>query len=285
MIRNRISAIAGLAALAATAFSIPAGAQDAPVAQNDLLNATLWVSNSAEFKANTLSMFQLAKIRLDELLPDTAQSAVGQTDAAAKPPAIIADMDETLIDNGGYEAWLIKAGKDYSSKTYDAWTKAMAAKAVPGAVEFLKYADSKGVKIFYVTNRDATQEEATRKNAEALGFPMGGNVDTFLMNKEKEDWSSKKGTRRDFVAKDYRVVMLLGDNYGDFSDDFGLTEAERLASLEKNMAHVGKDWIFIANPEYGSFESAPFAHDFKKSPDARRQLKIDALQAWEGPKE
>ena len=84
---------------------------------------------------------------------------------------------------------------------------------------------------------------------EALGFPMGGNVDTFLMSKEKEDWTSKKGTRRDFVGKDYRVLLLLGDNYGDFSDDYGKSEAERLASFQANMAHIGHDWIFIANVE------------------------------------
>jgi acid phosphatase len=49
------------------------------------------------------------------------------------------------------------------------------------------------------------------------------------------------------------------------------------------MAHVGRDWIFIANPEYGSFESAPFGHDFKISPDERRKMKIDTLPAWSGP--
>ena len=280
-------AIAPLAA-ALVSFGLAIGsaqAQSAPVPQNDLLNATLWVSNSVEFKANAISMYQLAKIRLDEALGDKTWSATGQTDAADKPLAIIADMDETLLDNGGYESWLVKAGKDYSGKTYDAWTKAQAAKAVPGALDFYKYADSKGVKVFYVTNRDATQEADTRKNAEALGFPMGGNVDTFLMSKEQPDWTSKKGTRRDFVGKDYRVLLLLGDNWGDFSDDFGGTEAERLASLDKNMAHIGRDWIVIANPEYGSFESAPFGSDYKKSADERRQLKIDALPAWEGPKE
>jgi acid phosphatase len=280
-------AIAPLAAALAS-FGLAIGsaqAQSAPVPQNDLLNATLWVSNSVEFKANAISMYQLAKIRLDEALADKTWSATGQTDAADKPLAIIADMDETLLDNGGYESWLVKAGKDYSGKTYDAWTKAQAAKAVPGALDFYKYADSKGVKVFYVTNRDATQEADTRKNAEALGFPMGGNVDTFLMSKEQPDWTSKKGTRRDFVGKDYRVLLLLGDNWGDFSDDFGGTEAERLASLDKNMAHIGHDWIVIANPEYGSFESAPFGSDYKKSADERRQLKIDALPAWEGPKD
>ncbi len=273
-----------LAAALVAAVAVPMAARAAdPVPQNDLLNATLWLSNSIEAKAVNTEAFQLAQIRLDQALADTSWSATGQTDAAAKPTAIIADMDETLLDNSGYESWTVKAGKDYSGKDYDAWTKARQARAVPGAVDFLKYADSKGVKIFYVTNRDATQEADTRANAEALGFPMGGNVDTFLMNNEQKDWTSKKGTRRDFVGQNYRVLLLLGDNWGDFSDDFGGSEADRAASLQANIAHVGHDWIFLPNPEYGSFESAPFLTDYKKSPDERRQLKIDALPAWSGP--
>ena len=282
MTHKATSAFLSLAAVAAVAFPLGALAAD-PVPQNDLLNATLWVSNSVEYKANTLAMYQLAKIRLDEALADKTWSATGQTDAADKPPAIVLDADETLIDNGPYESWLVKSGQDYSGKTWGAWVAAMQARAIPGAVDFTKYADSKGVKVFYVTNRTADQEDATRKNMEALGFPMGGNVDTFLMSKEQPDWTSKKGTRRDFVGKDYRLLLLFGDNYGDFSDDYGGSEADRQASLQKNMAHIGHDWIFIANPEYGSFESAPFLGDYKKSPDERRQLKIDALPAWSGP--
>jgi acid phosphatase len=272
------------AAAFAAGFSFQAAAQ-APVPQNDLLNATLWMENSVEYRANTLAIYQLAKIRLDEALADKNWTAATEQTGAYQdlPPAVILDADETAIDNGGYESWLVVTDGSYSSKTWGPWVDAAEALEVPGAVEFTKYADSKGVKVFYVTNRNADQEEATRKNMEALGFPMGGNVDTFLMSKEKEDWTSKKGTRRAFVAKDYRVLLLIGDNYGDFSDDYGGTEAERMASLEANIAHVGHDWIFIANPEYGSFESAPFGHDFKISPDERRKMKIDALPAWSGP--
>ncbi len=270
---------AGLSVAAPSAF-----AQES-VPQNDDLDATLWVSNSVEYKANTLALYQLAKMRLDEALADKNWTAASEQTGAYQdlPPAVILDADETAIDNGGYESWLVVAGKDFSGKTWGAWVQDAEAKAVPGAVEFTKYADSKGVKVFYVTNRTADQEDATRKNMEALGFPMGGNVDTFLMAKEKEDWTSKKGTRRAFIAKDYRILLNIGDNYGDFSDDYAGSEADRLASLEKNMAHIGHDWIFIANPEYGSFESAPFMGDYKKSPDERRKLKIDALPAWKGP--
>jgi len=255
-----------------------------PVPQNDLLNATLWVSNAVEYKANSLGAYALARVRLDEALADKSWTATGQSgDYQNLPPAIIADIDETLLDNGGYESWLVVAKQNFSSKTYDAWTKAAEAKAVPGAVEFLKYADSKGVKVFYITNRNADQEPQTRQNMEKLDFPMGGDVDTFLMQKEREDWTSKKGTRRDFVGKNYRVVMLLGDQYGDFSDDASGSVAERLRSYEANIAHFGHDWIMLANPEYGSFECAPFRCDYKLSDDDRRKLKIGVLPAWKGP--
>ena len=65
----------------------------------------------------------------------------------------------------------------------------------------------------------------------------------------------------------------------------GGSEAERLASFNKNLAHFGHDWIMFANPEYGSFESAPFNSDYSLSPDQRRKMKIDALSTWSGPKE
>ena len=152
---TRYPSFLSLAAVAAVVLPLGALAAD-PVPQNDLLNATLWVSNSVEFKANTLSMFQLAKMRLDEALADKSWSATGQTDAADKPVAIIADADETLIRQRRLRGLADQGRQDYSSKTYDAWTKAMAAKAVPGAVDFLKYADSKG-------SRFSTSPIATRR--------------------------------------------------------------------------------------------------------------------------
>jgi len=283
--RSRLLTTVAAACLAMT-FAVGGALAADPVPQNDLLNATLWVTNSVEYKANAMGAYALAKIQLDKALADKSWTAATEQtgDFQDKPPAVILDADETAIDNGAYEAWLIKTGKDYSGKTWAEWVADAEAKAVPGAVDFTKYADSKGVKVFYVTNRSADQEEATRKNMEALGFPMGGNVDTFLMSKEKEDWTSKKGTRRAFIAKDYRILLLIGDNYGDFSDDYGGSEADRAKSMEANMAHIGHDWIFIANPEYGSFESSPFLSNYKLSPDERRQMKIDALPAWAGPK-
>lgn len=269
----------------------PALAQDActddPVAQNDLLNATLWMQRSIEYKANTTAIYALAKIRLDAALADkTWSAATEQTgDFQDLPPAVILDADETVVDNSAYEAGLITSNTDFNPKTWTKWVNAAEAKAIPGAVEFTKYADSKGVKVFYVTNRTKEEEEGTRKNMEALGFPMGGNVDTLLTNKEQEDWTSAKGTRRAFVAKDYRILLLLGDNFGDFSDGYKGTEAERQAAFEAASARWGHDWLMLPNPSYGSFESAPFGHDFKQSGDKRRCMKIGVLETWVAPAE
>jgi acid phosphatase len=141
------------------------------------------------------------------------------------------------------------------------------------------------VKVFYVTNRVAEEEGPTRRNMERLGFPMGGNVDTFLMVREQPDWGSAKGTRRAYIAKDYRVLLSMGDNFGDFVDGYRGSEAERLKIYQENQTRWGREWIMLANPSYGSFESAPFGHDYKLPVEAQRKAKRDGLTSWSGPRQ
>jgi acid phosphatase len=272
-----------LALLLATSLAAPGAHAEDAVPQNDLLNATLWMQQSVEYKATTVSLYALARIRLDEALADKKWTAVPDLqkgDVATLPPAIVLDADETVLDNSPYEAGLITRGTGFSSKEWTDWVNARVTLAIPGAVDFLKYADSKGVKVFYVTNRTKEEEQGTLENMTALGFPMGGNVDTLLTKGEQKDWGSKKSTRIGYVAKDYRVMLLLGDNLGDFSDAYGTSVEERQKVFEANMAHWGKDWIALPNPSYGSWESAAFGHDYKKSTDQQRKEKVGQLKTW-----
>lgn len=64
------------------------------------------------------------------------------------PPAIILDCDETILDNSKYEAYLIKTGQGYSSTTWKKYVQNKVAEAMPGAVEFTRYAASRGVEVF-----------------------------------------------------------------------------------------------------------------------------------------
>ena len=257
-------------------------------AASDLLLSTLWTQRSVEFKGNALTVYALARYRLDEALADrkwTAAPMEQKGDYQALPPAIVLDVDETVLDNSAYQVWMMKTGQTFNVKTWNEFCAAQMSKAVPGAAEFTKYADSKGVKVFYITNRGAETEKDTRENMQKLGFPMGGNVDTFLMQNERPEWGSQKGTRRAVIAKDYRILLSFGDNFGDFDDRYRTSEADRLKAFEENKERWGREWLVIANPTYGSFDTAPYGHDFKKPQQEQRKAKWDALEGWSGPKQ
>ena len=254
-------------------------------APNDTLNAVLWMQRSVEYKANALGAYALAQVRLDQALADKNWTAAPAEQTGAYqdlPPAVVLDADETILDNSGYQAWLITAGESFNPKTWTQFVKSETSTPIPGALEFEKYADSKGVKVFYVSNRTKEEEDPTRAVMTKYGFPMGDNVDTFLSAKEQPDWGSAKGTRRAVVAKDYRVLLLVGDNFGDFSDGYKGSEDDRLKLYEADKARWGHDWIMLPNPAYGAFESAPFGHDFKKPADEQRAAKHGVLTPWDG---
>lgn len=271
--------------LAAVAFCLalaPAAlAQDA----NDNLNAVLWMQKSVEYKANAEAVFALAKIRLDEALKDKSRTAAPAEQTGSfqdLTPAVITDADETVLDNSGYQAWMVTAGETFNPKTWTQFVNSQTSTAIPGAVEFAKYAESKGVRVFYVTNRTKGEEPATRENMRKLGFPMQANIDTILTSKEQPDWGSAKGTRRAVIAKHYRVLLLLGDNFGDFTDAYKGSVEERQKVYEENAAHWGKDWLMLPNPSYGSFESAPFGNNFKLPLEEQRAAKRGVLTPWSG---
>ncbi len=275
--------IRGLAALPAAAAALFwAGA--APAAEaNDNLNATLWMQSSVEYAGVTMGAYQLATVMLDRALADPGWTAVpGEQgeNSADKPPAVILDVDETVLDNSKYQAWMVTNGKSFHPGTWGEFVNSVDSMPIPGSLEFTKYADSKGVKVFYVSNRTGDLEEATRKNLQKYGYPMGGNVDTVLLKAEIPEWkSSAKSPRRLHVAKDYRVLLLLGDNFGDFVDGYKGSLEERKALMEKNKSMWGTKWIVLPNPSYGSWESAAFGHNWKE-PDQRGR-KQGALSVWQ----
>ena len=184
---------------------------------DDRLGAVLWQQTSAEYRALALATFARARLELDRALADrTATAALEQQgEFADLPPAVIADVDETLLDNSAYEADRIRVGGRYEAVSWNAWVARAGALAVPGAVEFARYAAERGVTVFYVTNRAAALEVKTRENLAAVGFPLAPDRDTVLTPGERE-WTSEKSPRRAEVARSFRILLLVGDDLGDF---------------------------------------------------------------------
>ena len=234
-------------------------ATSATATPHENLNATLWVQTALEYEATALQAYRLAQAQLDAALGDLAWTAAIEQkgDASQLPPAVVVDVDETVLDNSYYQARMIRDNTLYSSKTWDPWVMEARATAIPGAREFVRYAASKGVTVFYVTNRTANLEEATRANLEAEGFPLSSEVDVVLTRGERPEWNaSPKGPRRAHIAASYRILLLIGDDLGDFVVDPAGTPEARRAATEPYEDWWGRRWIMLPNPTYGSWERA-----------------------------
>ena len=107
---------------------------------NELMQAVLWHQASGERKALCYQAFNLARLRIDAYLNTKDEDA---------KPAIIVDIDETIVDNSPFEGKVIKNNKPYPSY-WNEWVLTASAKALPGAVSFLNYAASKDVRVFYI---------------------------------------------------------------------------------------------------------------------------------------
>jgi acid phosphatase len=152
---------------------------------------------------------------------------------------------------------MIRDSTAYATATWDPWVEEARATAIPGAREFTQYAAQKGVTVFYLTNRTTNLEAATRRNLTTEQFPLSATTDTVLVRGERPEWSSSaKGERRAHVARDYRILMLVGDDLGDFVVDASGTPQERRARTELYDGWWGRRWIMLPNPTYGSWERA-----------------------------
>src|SRR4030088_2700231 len=86
------------------------------------LNALLWTRHSAEYKAIAWQTFQTARLRLLEARADRNWTAAPEQEApfGDLPPAIILDLDETLLDNSSYRVKLYVEGTGFTDA---AWAK------------------------------------------------------------------------------------------------------------------------------------------------------------------
>lgn len=266
-------------ACAAPRAQPPRAEPPAARAEHPTLYATLWVQTSAEYRATAWQAFAAAGESLRRALADSSWTAATEQegrDYAALPPAVILDVDETVLDNSPFQARVILAGGTFDPEAWTAWVDEAAAPPVPGALEFLRLADSLGVAAFYVTNRDDGHEAATRRNLEAVGLPVDPEIDTVLARGEREGWASDKSSRREAVAERYRIVLLVGDDFNDFVAA-RLPRAERERLVERYRDRWGERWIVLPNPNYGSWEGALYPPG-DRSEDDEATLRLEALE-------
>lgn len=252
------------------------------VRTNENLHSVLWMQTAAEYAGLTQQTYQAARRMVDSAL--TVSDWTASLEQAERsgyetlPPAVVVDVDETVLDNSAYQARLVRDGAQYDRASWQAWVREEAATPVPGALAFAQHAAEQGVTVFYLTNRRAAVEEATRANLAQLGFPLDPEVDTVIMRGERPAWDTgDKTTRREAIADDYRILVMAGDNLGDFIGEVERSVEERARLAERYSGYWGTRWFVLPNPQYGSWEGALFEYDYGLSREERLERKYDHL--------
>ncbi|MGD9407277.1 MAG: HAD family acid phosphatase [Gammaproteobacteria bacterium] len=225
---------------------------------DERLHSTLWVQTSAEYAISTRQVYRLATDALGPALADPDRHGLeSPLSAADLPPAIIVDVDETVLDNSGHTARMILARQGFTTESWRAWVREASAPAVPGAVDYLQAAAARGITVFYVTNRHHDLEQETRRNLAAVGCPIETGTDVVLTRQEAPHWGRDKTSRREFVGARYRVLQMVGDDLADFiALPEPIDDEKRVELGERYEDRWGSAWFMIPNPMYGSWERA-----------------------------
>ena len=222
------------------------------------LGANIYMQTAAEYRACCLQIYKTAEMRLDSIL----------TTANPKPakPAVIMDLDETVLDNSAFESFLYENNLEYSDELWGIYERDYPdnVKMIPGAKQFIKQAEQMGATIIFISNRLEKNAGPTIKALARLDINTGSiNNRLFL----KKDASSDKTGRRAIVEAKYNVLLIFGDNLRDFSETFAATKLSendgaeaynmviesRLQQVDESDCHWGVDWFVLPNPVYGEW--------------------------------
>ncbi len=250
---------------------LPALGQTQDLLQDRRFDAVTWVQNSAEYRMLTEQTFRLALHPLVTALDDTTISAdeaqLAEGGFAEKPPAIILDCDETILDNSAYNARNILKKESYSTETWNAWCLEVKAEAIPGSLDFVTRAQALGADIFFITNRRDVVKKATIKNLKKLGFPA--TPENVLTKNKELGRGDDKISRRAAIAKTHRIVMLIGDSMSDLCSGMNGTETnQRNQTGNQKFQQLGSRWIMLPNPVYGGWQQA--------LPEDKQALKLNS---------
>jgi 5'-nucleotidase (lipoprotein e(P4) family) len=264
--------------------SVGAGGQ-ASLMTDGPLWGSVFQQKAAEYEALCFQAYNAARWKLDATLAGGTTVGAGTggggttADAGAGLPlAIVTDIDETLLDNSPYAVHQALAGQTYNDSSWISWTAKVACDTVPGALTFLKYAASKGIDIYYITNRLEVERTPTLQNLQKWGFPEADNQHLIL---RAAGSPSSKETRRQAVAQTHHIIMLLGDNLTDFAALWDRQPvAERRAQVQSNASLFGSTFIVLPNPVYGDWEGAMYHFHYPKTSAERAAILVDSLKSY-----
>lgn len=200
--------------LFAMAFGL-AGCASAPVSEFDatgLKSSTLWVATSPEYVEEAEAVYAEAIAYVTEISKTHEPGSW----------AVVLDVDETVLNNVGYQISRDRAGEGYSPESWFAWTQEESATLVPGVEDFLETVNALGGHVALVTNRRDNEQLATENNLAALGITRYDDFQVLLtraLPNGERDKTARFELVPDMLAvqgyEGVAIVAFVGDNQGD----------------------------------------------------------------------
>jgi 5'-nucleotidase (lipoprotein e(P4) family) len=234
---------------------------------HERLNGTLWMQTSAEYEALAATTYRQATESVLAMKKDIDAGKKVHSAALEQPgcndrklkPAVIVDIDETILDNSPMSGQLIEERVGWDQAMWDDWVRLQRADFIAGADGFVTAVRKAGVEVFFVTNRKESEERDTLQDLR----PMVVTDRQLLASAEKDEvsgevWTSEKKTRRAAVAREYWILALVGDDLADFIPGVrsDVSPDERRGAMKQHADRFGEQWFLLPNPLYGSWESA-----------------------------
>ena len=228
--------------------------------------AVLYVQQSGEYRALCYQAYNLGAQRLLEILKSEHPTQ----------PAVVLDLDETVLDNSPYAGWEVKTNSSYSSKSWQKWVSQAKAGLIPGAGKFLHLCDSLHVAIFYISNRGVGDLDPTLENMSDLHLPQV-NSDHVMLSSGGSDKTSRKA---EVTREGYTTILYFGDNLGDFLHLWdGEKNDVRNEQVKKYRSDFGSRYIVLPNPVYGTWESASYNFNYKASDAVKDSMRKAFIHA------
>ncbi|MEU9914599.1 HAD family acid phosphatase [Streptomyces sp. NPDC051001] len=190
-------------------------------------NGVYQASTSSQYAKDLAKLDAAARKQIDK----SARKALKKGDK----PAVVFDIDDTLLLSLDYEK---KTNYTYNATTWADYVNKADRPAVLGSPELVRYAESKGVEVFYNSGLSEAQRSAAVENLKKIGADV--NLDAahvFLKDKANPPsylsacatpgtWTCttvqyKSGTRK-HIEQDlgYDIVANFGDQYSDLDGGY-----------------------------------------------------------------
>jgi 5'-nucleotidase (lipoprotein e(P4) family) len=203
-----------------------------------------WVRDSEEYATLARQTFSLALQAVEREARAVRRGA---------PWAVALDLDETVLDNSVYQLERAAYGMPFDTASWNAWVRRGEAGVVPGAREFIAAVRQAGGRLAFISGREESTLDATRRNLAVLGLTHEGDLICLrdaasTRTKRMRRTEVRTGSGRCAWDGPAQIVVYVGDALGDFPD------------TDEEPGAFGVRFFLLPNPMYGAWERSVGRH-------------------------